>query len=80
VDGREARPDKARRFAEWPAIRQALADAQALDRTPVGPYSPELAASLKPRRFAADAMDARDAAHERLDQLVTDLLLGALDG
>ena len=71
---------KARAFAESPAIRQALADAQALDRTPIGPYSPELAASLKRERFAAEAMGARDAAHERLDQLVMDLLLGELDG
>jgi xylose isomerase len=72
--------EKAREFAASATIAEALEQARAQDREAVGPYSPERAAELAAERFDADALGRREAGHERLDQLVSDLLLGVLDG
>ena len=74
--------EKVRRFHEDPEIAEALVTAGVaeLDEpTLPGPVSAESIAAL--RRDAAasdeDALAARGYGHERLDQLVTELLLGA---
>ena len=71
--------EKARRFREDPEITAALAVAQ-VDRLreptlPLGPSSGALAA-LRAERFDLDGLAARGYGHERLDQLVNELLLG----
>jgi len=72
--------EKARRFREDPEITAALAVAQ-VDRLreptlPQGPSAGALAA-LRAERFDLDALAGRGYGHERLDQLVNELLLGA---
>ena len=72
--------EKARRFREDPEITAALAVAQ-VDRLreptlPQGPSARALAA-LRAERFDLDALAGRGYGHERLDQLVNELLLGA---
>jgi xylose isomerase len=71
--------EKARRFREDPEIAAALATAQ-VDRLrehtlPQGPTSEALAA-LRAEPFDLDGLAARGYGHERLDQLVNELLLG----
>lgn len=69
---------KARRFADDPDIQEALADAGALElaEPTVGPYSREDAQGLAAETFDPDTLAERGYHHERLDQLITDLLLG----
>jgi xylose isomerase len=71
--------EKARRFREDPEITAALAVAQLDDlrepTLPLGPSSGALAA-LRAERFDLDGLAARGCGHERLDQLVNELLLG----
>jgi xylose isomerase len=71
--------DKVRRFAADPDIQAALAGAMVADLarpTSPGGTSPEAIAELRRRRYDVDALAARGYGHERLDQLVTELLLG----
>ena len=69
---------KVRRFGDDPDIQEALADAGALDlaEPTVGPYNRELAQKLASETFDPDTLAAAEYHHERLDQLITDLLLG----
>lgn len=69
---------KVRRFADDPDIQEALADAGALElaEPAVGPYSRENAQKLAAQTFDPDALADGGYHHERLDQLITDLLLG----
>jgi xylose isomerase len=71
--------DKAARFRDDPEIQAALADAM-LDaiHTPAidGPATAATIDALRRGPHDLDAMAARGYGHERLDQLVTELLLG----
>jgi xylose isomerase len=71
--------EKARRFHQDREIAEALAEAKAnrLDEPtlPSGP-TPEAIAALRSESFDLDALAAQGYGHERLDQLVNDLLLG----
>ena len=70
---------KVRRFQEDAEIQGLLAELRR-DGGPgaelLGPYSPERAARLKAMTFDIDAMAHPGLRYERLDQLVTELLLG----
>jgi xylose isomerase len=71
--------EKARRFAEDPEIAAALLEAQVdglSERLLPGGYSSEAIAELRAAEVDVDALAARGCGHERLDQLVTELLLG----
>jgi xylose isomerase len=71
--------DKARRFAVDPEIQAALAEAKAGELatpTSAGGLDPDALAALRTERFDPDALAAPGLGHERLDQLVTELLLG----
>jgi xylose isomerase len=67
--------DKVRRFHEDEKIQSALADAMyhrlAEDTVPTGGYE-----AIRRERFDVAALAAQGYGHERLDQLVTELLLG----
>ena len=67
--------DKAQRFREDPEIQEALATAQfaalAEPTTPAGGLD-----EIRTSTFDEDALAAQGYGHERLDQLVTELLLG----
>jgi xylose isomerase len=67
--------DKARRFHEdaeiQDALRAAQADALAEPTRPAGGID-----ELRATSFDEDALAAQGYGHERLDQLVTELLLG----
>jgi xylose isomerase len=71
--------DKARRFREDPDITEALAVSRVADlQVPTaddGDISTVLA-ELRAERHDVDTLAARGHGHERLDQLVTELLLG----
>jgi xylose isomerase len=71
--------DKARRFREDPEIQDALAQAKAAElgepTSPTGLGSEALAA-IRSESFDLDALAATGLGHERLDQLVNELLLG----
>jgi xylose isomerase len=72
--------EKARRFASDPEIRAALEDAMAAriaEPTSPGGLTADSIAAIRGGRHDVDAMAARGYGHERLDQLVTELLLGA---
>jgi len=70
---------KVRRFQEDAEIQGLLAELRG-DGGPadefLGPYSPERAARLKAVDFDIEAMARRGLRYERLDQLVTELVLG----
>ena len=71
--------DKARRFHEDREIQAALADAKAAQLSePTMPdgHSPAAIVSLRREDFPVDVLAAQGYRHERLDQLVTELLLG----
>lgn len=71
--------DKARRFHEDPEIQAALVDAQvARIHEPTSPdgLTPEAIAGLRAASYDEAALAAAGCGHERLDQLVTELLLG----
>ena len=71
--------DKVRRFHDDPAITEALAAARAGELAhptmPQGP-TPDAISALRRERFDLVALAAQGYANERLDQLVTELLLG----
>jgi xylose isomerase len=70
---------KVRRFQEDTEIQGLLADLRSDDRAAkelLGPYSPERTARLKGITFDIEALARRGLGYERLDQLVTELLLG----
>jgi xylose isomerase len=71
--------EKARRFHEDPEIRAALAvartDALAIPTSPDG-VSTEALAAIRRETFDEDVLAAQGYGHERLDQLVAELLLG----
>jgi xylose isomerase len=71
--------EKARRFREDPEIQDALAQAKAAElgepTSPTGLGSEALAA-IRSESFDLDALAATGLGHERLDQLVNELLLG----
>jgi xylose isomerase len=72
--------EKARRFAEDPEIAEALLEVGVdglSERILPGGYSAEAVAELRASPVDVDALAARGLGHERLDQLVTELLLGA---
>jgi xylose isomerase len=66
--------DKVRRFHRDEEIQAALADAQ-FHRL-AEPTAPEGYDAIRRETFDLDALSARGYGHERLDQLVTELLLG----
>ena len=72
--------ERAARFADDPDIREALAVAQherlAVPTSPGG-LTPEAIAEIRGDVPDESALAARGYGHERLDQLVTELLLGA---
>jgi xylose isomerase len=70
--------EKALEFDSDPRVAEALAAAQvpALAAATIGPYTPEAAHVLSEEAFALDALAARGAGHERIDQLVVERLLG----
>ena len=69
---------KARRFADDPDIREALEECGAIELTEptVGPYSNDAAGTLATEAFEPESLAERGYRNERLDQLVTDLILG----
>jgi xylose isomerase len=69
---------KARRFADDPEIRDALAASGALElvEPSVGAFSAEARDALLTERFDATELSQRRYCDQRLDQLVTDLALG----
>jgi xylose isomerase len=69
---------KARRFAYDPDIQEALADAGALElaEPTIGPYSREAAQELTEQAIDPDKLTERGYRTDRLDLLVSDLLLG----
>ena len=71
--------EKARRFGEDPDIREALAaaglDGLAIPTSPLG-TGPAAIDALRSEVHDEAALAERGLAHERLDQLVTELLLG----
>jgi xylose isomerase len=72
--------EKARRFHEDPAIQEALAAAKAAAlREPTLPHGPSSdgIAALRNASYDIDTLAAQGYGHERLDQLVMELLLGA---
>lgn len=71
--------EKARRFAADAEIRAALEDAMAgriAEPTSPGGLTADSIAAIRGGPHDVDAMAARGYGHERLDQLVTELLLG----
>ena len=71
--------EKAARFATDPDIAEALLEAQVdglAERIFPDGYSSEAVARLRSEQIDVDALAARGWGHERLDQLVTELLLG----
>ena len=71
--------EKAQRFAADPEIQEALAVAKVdglTERTLADGPSPEAFAELRTEQFDLDALAAYGYGHERLDQLVTELLMG----
>jgi xylose isomerase len=69
--------DKARRFREDQEIQGLLSDVrQTYGEASTGSYSRSAADKLKARTFDRAALGARGLKYERLDQLLTDVLLG----
>jgi xylose isomerase len=71
--------DKARRFREDAEIQEALATAkvsQLAEPTSAGGLGADALAAIRGESFDVDALAAPGLGHERLDQLVTELLLG----
>lgn len=69
---------KVRRFADDPDIQAAVAEAgvRELSESAVGRYSTAEAQQLAGRNFDLDALVENGHQHDRLDRLITDLLLG----
>jgi xylose isomerase len=71
--------DKARRFHEDPEIQAALVEARVADlaiATMPDGFGPEAVAALRAETIDPSALGALGYGHERLDQLVNELLLG----
>jgi xylose isomerase len=71
--------EKARQYAVDPEIQAASREAGAIDaRLPTveGGFSPEAVAAIRAETFDLDELGARECRNDRLDQLVTELLLG----
>lgn len=71
--------EKARRFAADPEIAAALDEAMAgriAEPTSPGGHAPDAIAAIRRGPHDPDGLGARGYGHERLDQLVTELLLG----
>ena len=71
--------DKVRRFHADPEIGEALAAAKAdelMQPTMSAGTAPDAIAGLRRERFDLETLAAQGYANERLDQLVTELLLG----
>ncbi len=71
--------EKARQYAVDPEIQAASREAGAIDvrqPTVAGGYSPEAVAALRAEEHDLDALGLRECRNDRLDQLVTELLLG----
>jgi xylose isomerase len=71
--------DKASRFHDDPEIQAALETARAADlalATMPDGFGPAATAALRAETFDVDALGAAGYGHERLDQLVNELLLG----
>jgi len=71
--------EKSERFRTDPDIADALLEAQVdglAERILPAGFSPEAIAGLRAEQVDVDALAARGYGHERLDQLVTELLLG----
>ena len=68
--------DKARRFHEDPEIQDALARRPGVDARRADAGRPGGLAEIRTSTFDEDALAAQGYGHERLDQLVTELLLG----
>jgi xylose isomerase len=71
--------EKARRFADDPEIQEALQTAQLAqlsEPTSPGGLEPEALDSLRQGTYDVESLAAQGYGHERLDQLVTELLLG----
>ena len=71
--------EKARQYAIDPEIQAASREAGAIDArqpTVAGGYSPEAVAAIRAETFDLDELGARECRNDRLDQLVTELLLG----
>ena len=70
--------EKAGEFDSDPRVAEALAAARVptLAAATIGPYTPEAARALSQETFALDALAAKGAGHERIDQLVVERLLG----
>ena len=71
--------DKVHRFHSDPVIAEALAAArhdELATATLPGGHGPAAIAALRAEEFDLPALSARGYGHERLDQLVTELLLG----
>jgi xylose isomerase len=71
--------EKARRFADDPEIQEALAVAQLpqlSEPTSPGGLEPEALDSLRQDTYDIESLATQGYGHERLDQLVTELLLG----
>jgi xylose isomerase len=71
--------EKAKRFDTDPEIQEALAAASVaeLAEPSVGAYSRNAALALRDASFDVDSLAARGYYNERLDQLVTELIMGA---
>jgi xylose isomerase len=71
--------EKARQYAVDPEIQAASREAGAIDArqpTVAAGYSPEAVAAIRAETFDLDELGARECRNDRLDQLVTELLLG----
>jgi len=71
--------EKAAAFKADAEIQQLLAEITAVDKETaslLGPYSPEAAAKLSDTSFDRVTLAEREQPYERLDQLLTELLLG----
>jgi xylose isomerase len=74
--------EKAQRFREDPEIQAALEQAMVAglaEPTSPGGTAPDAIAALRRGPHDVDALAVRGYGHERLDQLVTELLLGVRD-
>jgi xylose isomerase len=71
--------EKARQFNEDKEIQGMLAELNALDESMkqfTGKFTPEKASRLKVYSFDREAIGARGLKYEKLDQMVTDLMMG----
>jgi xylose isomerase len=70
--------ERARELGEDEEFAAALQAAQAhrLAEPTVGAYSPDAAQALREEAFDAEALAARGAGHERVDQRLVERLLG----